>query len=103
MLFDEEGDSSGPDYELFLRRTDGSPAVLLGRGAPTALSPDGKWVATVLRSPQPHVALLRTGPGEARSLPAHGDDAVRDGGREVSRPNGLALLRPVPGSATEGR
>ncbi len=74
VLFDEEGESSGPDYDLFLRRTDGSPAVMLGRGAPSALSPDGKWVATVLRSPQPHVALLRTGPGEARSLPAHGID-----------------------------
>ncbi|MBL0209970.1 MAG: protein kinase [Holophagaceae bacterium] len=74
LLFDEEGESSGPDYELFLRRTDGSPAMLLGRGAPSALSPDGKWVATVLRSPQPHVALLRTGPGDAKSLPAHGID-----------------------------
>lgn len=74
MLFDEEGESSGPDYELFMRRTDGSPAVLLGRGAPSALSPDGKWVATVLQNPQPHVALLRTGPGEARALPSHGID-----------------------------
>ncbi len=35
----------GRTTQVFLRKTDGSPAVRLGEGAAMALSPDGKWVA----------------------------------------------------------
>ena len=51
LLFDEEGGggslayskSGGLTYAVYLRKTDGSPAVLLGEGSAVALSPDGKW------------------------------------------------------------
>jgi Tol biopolymer transport system component len=44
-LFGEGGDaaSRAPDWLAYLRNVDGSPAVQLGLGFPTALSPDGKW------------------------------------------------------------
>src|SRR6185369_14520701 len=52
LLFDEEGGggalsyskSSGLTYAVYIRKTDGSPAVLLGEGGAIALSPDGKSV-----------------------------------------------------------
>jgi hypothetical protein len=37
-------DSEGPEYRIYLRRTDGSPAVLLGNGVSARLSPDGRHV-----------------------------------------------------------
>jgi serine/threonine protein kinase/Tol biopolymer transport system component len=67
ILFDYEGEGAGNNYAVYLRQTDGSPAVRLGDGAPQRLSPDGKWALTVLFAP-PQLVLLPTGAGEARSL-----------------------------------
>ena len=39
-----------------MRRTDGSPAVRLGEGYLAALSPDDRWAAGVVRSPDGGVA-----------------------------------------------
>jgi eukaryotic-like serine/threonine-protein kinase len=51
ILFDEEGEGGGTygkggswAYTVYLRKTDGSPAVRLGEGSAIALSPDQKWV-----------------------------------------------------------
>ena len=38
------GDGGGPKGSIYLRHTDGSPAVRLGDGVAFSLSPDGKWV-----------------------------------------------------------
>ena len=35
--------SGGLSYAVYVRKTDGSPAVLLGEGGAVSLSPDGKW------------------------------------------------------------
>ena len=43
LLFREEGEAGGPSYAVYLRTTDGAPAVRLGEGASMALSPDEKW------------------------------------------------------------
>ena len=43
LLFREEGEAGGPTYAVYIRKTDGSPAVRLGDGQSLALSPDGKW------------------------------------------------------------
>src|SRR5207244_2675533 len=76
LLFDEEGGggalayskSGGLTYAVYLRKTDGSPAVLLGEGGAVALSPDGKWaIAQPLGSPT-QLKLLPTGAGEAKEL-----------------------------------
>ncbi|HVQ29197.1 MAG TPA: hypothetical protein VMV21_06450, partial [Vicinamibacteria bacterium] len=53
---------------IFMRKTDGSPAVRLGDGDGGRLSPDGKWVVTLSGDP-PHIVLLPTGAGQPRVLP----------------------------------
>ena len=70
VLFTESGQAVGVNYRAYLRRTDGSEPVWLGRGSMGALSPDGKW--TVLAQiDRPEVfQLVPTGPGEARELPS---------------------------------
>jgi hypothetical protein len=57
---------SGFDYGSYMRKTDGSPAVRLGEGAPHDLSADGKWVITSSFSAPAQLSLLPTGPGEVK-------------------------------------
>jgi len=67
IVFSETGEAVGANYSVFLRKTDGSPAVRLGDGSFGSLSPDGQWVLTAVGSPIKMV-LLPTGAGEARQL-----------------------------------
>jgi serine/threonine protein kinase len=70
VVFTEEGEGGGIGYSVFLRKTDGSPAVRLGEGEALALSPDGKWVlAALLRFDPTPLVLLPTGAGEPKPLP----------------------------------
>jgi dipeptidyl aminopeptidase/acylaminoacyl peptidase len=68
VLFDEEGEGGGPNYSVFVRHTDGSPAIRLGDGYATRLSPDSQWVATQLPSALDSIILVPVGPGEPRKL-----------------------------------
>jgi serine/threonine protein kinase/Tol biopolymer transport system component len=76
LLFDEEGGggsldyskSGGLSYAVYIRKTDGSPAVLLGEGGAVALSPDGKSVIAQTQDSPSQLRLLSTGAGEAREL-----------------------------------
>jgi Tol biopolymer transport system component len=52
---------------MYLRKTDGSPAVRLGDGGFGFLSPDRQWVLATDRSPA-KLVLLPTGVGEPRDL-----------------------------------
>jgi Tol biopolymer transport system component len=71
ILFTEEGEGGGPGYGVFLRKTDGSPAVRLGTGEGMALSPDGRSVIAQQLDPSPsQFLLLPTGAGQARALTA---------------------------------
>jgi dipeptidyl aminopeptidase/acylaminoacyl peptidase len=74
VLFDEQQQlTAAGEYGIYIRRTDGSPAVRLGDGHALGLSPDGKWaLAVVGNSASGHLALLPTGAGEARALPKSG-------------------------------
>jgi Tol biopolymer transport system component len=65
LLFSEEGAGGGPNGSVYIRRTDGSPAVRLGEGYATALSSDGKWAIT-LPADGSHLVLLPTGAGETK-------------------------------------
>jgi hypothetical protein len=67
VLFNESGVGAGATPAVFVRPTDGSPAVRLGDGSGLALSPDGKW-ALVARPEQGQLVLLPTGAGQARVL-----------------------------------
>jgi eukaryotic-like serine/threonine-protein kinase len=76
LLFDEEGGggsldyskSGGLSYAVYIRKTDGAPAVLLGEGGAVALSPDGKSVIAQTQDSPSQLKLLTTGAGEARDL-----------------------------------
>ena len=67
IVFSETGEAVGANYSIFIRKTDGSPAVRLGDGGFGFLSPDGKWVLALDRSPA-KVVLLPTGVGEPKDL-----------------------------------
>jgi eukaryotic-like serine/threonine-protein kinase len=69
LLFTEGGEGGGASYGVYLRKTDGSPAVRLGEGEAMALSPDAKWVLSVQHGDKPRPILLPTGAGQARMLP----------------------------------
>lgn len=69
LLFNEQGEGAAPGYGVYLRGTDGGPAVLLGRGAYPALSPDRRLVACVTQQDPPALQLLPTAAGEPRPLP----------------------------------
>jgi len=72
LLFTENGQGGGPESAVYLRGTDGSPALRLGAGRGLALSPDGKWAICASGSyPSPYIELIPTGAGEARRLPGH--------------------------------
>jgi serine/threonine protein kinase len=68
MVFEEEGAGGGPNYSVFVRSTDGSPAVKLGEGYASSISLDGKYVASQLPSDFSHITLLPTGPGETKII-----------------------------------
>ncbi len=75
LLFDEEGAAGGTygkegrwDYAIFIRPTDGSPAVRLGEGTAVALSPDQKWVIAQPQGTPAQFVLLPTGAGQAKPL-----------------------------------
>jgi eukaryotic-like serine/threonine-protein kinase len=68
ILFGEEGENSGTSYQVGVRRTDGSPPVILGSGIAQSLSPDGKWALSILPPPNDQIVLLPTGAGTARPL-----------------------------------
>ena len=67
-LLDETGEAGGSTYATYLRRTDGSPAVRLGTGVGTALSPDGRFALAVPVDRPDHVDVLPVGAGETRAL-----------------------------------
>ena len=69
ILFVELSYGQGRNPAIYLRRTDGSPAVRLGDGNHPVLSPDGKLVACVVSDgPRTSLTLLPTGAGVARTI-----------------------------------
>jgi serine/threonine protein kinase/Tol biopolymer transport system component len=66
LLFDEQGEGAGEAYAIYLRKTDGSPAVRLGEGGAQDLSSDGK---TVLGISGQSLILLPIGAGSSRTIP----------------------------------
>jgi len=76
VLFDEEGVGGGQKYgkgdaltyAVYLRPTDGSPAVRLGEGSAQALSADQKWAIIQMPDSPSQLRLLPTGPGAAQPL-----------------------------------
>ena len=73
IVLSVQGEASDRGYDVYLRKTDGSPAVRLGDGIPIQFSNDGKWVLTSYPSglkpaSTPQLVLLPTGAGQAVTL-----------------------------------
>jgi len=76
LLFDEEGIGGGVQYgdaqeltyAVYIRSTDGTPAIRLGEGAAAALSPDQKWAIVQTPTSPEQLRLLPTGAGETQPL-----------------------------------
>jgi eukaryotic-like serine/threonine-protein kinase len=67
IVFVELSSGQGRNSAIYIRKTDGSPAVQLGSGNRPSLSPDGKWVACIHHEGgSSSLMLLPTGPGESR-------------------------------------
>jgi eukaryotic-like serine/threonine-protein kinase len=66
LLFDEQGEQSGPNYMVAMRDMTGSPPVALGEGMAGDFSPDGKWAAASISYTQ--LVLLPTGAGTVRRI-----------------------------------
>jgi DNA-binding winged helix-turn-helix (wHTH) protein/Tol biopolymer transport system component len=79
FLFTHFGEGSGKNYAVYLRKTDGSPAVGLGPGRALALSPDGRWAAAKLSDPE-SLVLLPTGAGETKTVPTAGVEHITGAG-----------------------
>ena len=77
ILFQEAGEGGGPKYAVYLRNTEGSPAIRLGEGSGIALSPDGKWALSRLNVTPSPLLLYPTGVGEMRTLKDDGLNHVR--------------------------
>jgi eukaryotic-like serine/threonine-protein kinase len=71
-LFTETGEGGGATYGVYMRDTDGSPAVRLGDGYALGLSPDKKWAISVALGDQQPLVILPTGAGESKRLPPDG-------------------------------
>src|SRR5262249_6125476 len=68
VLTSEEGVAGGPNYSVYLRQTDGSPAVRLGEGSAGVLSPNGPGASSLILHPS-QIRNLPTGVGDTSALP----------------------------------
>ena len=71
ILFDETGAGGGEEHGVYIRQTDGSPAVRLGDGTAIAFSPDGRYALSGVGA-RNAIKLLPVGAGEVRTVPAEG-------------------------------
>ena len=60
-----EFEAGGTNYEVYVRRTDGSVPVRIGEGVSWSLSPDAKWVLVTTFTP-PEFQIVPTGAGERK-------------------------------------
>jgi serine/threonine protein kinase len=80
LLFNETAEGGGGKGSIYLRPTDGSPAVRLGEGFAHDLSGDGRWVYSIQRiGGRNRIVLLPTGVGEPRVVDT-GDLEPKGGG-----------------------
>jgi eukaryotic-like serine/threonine-protein kinase len=70
LLFTDQSEIGGHDYSVYVRNTDGSPAIRIGSGGfATSISPDGKWALVILPGdPKARIQIVPIGPGQTRSL-----------------------------------
>ncbi len=73
ILFSETGEGGGAGYSVYIRKTDGSPAVRLGEGGARDLSLDGEWALAIQRtSSDPRLVAYPTRAGEMKVFKTDG-------------------------------
>jgi DNA-binding winged helix-turn-helix (wHTH) protein/Tol biopolymer transport system component len=98
LLFDEEGEESGPTYAVAMRSMNGSSPISLGEGMAGDFSPDGKWAASVVSYSQ--IVLLPTGAGTLKRMER---DGIEQYGHQVHwLPDGQQIIFSgiMPGQET---
>jgi eukaryotic-like serine/threonine-protein kinase len=109
-LIGESGEAVGSTYGLFLRRTDGSPAVRLGNSTRGTFLPDERWVIGDDDAVPAQLQLLPTGVGQPRTLTNDRINHLRAAwhpdekrivftGAEPGRPSRLFVLNPETGAS----
>ena len=88
LALSDWGRSAGVNYNVILRKMDGSPALHLGEGSAMDVSPDSRWVLVNVPTTPAHLMLYPTGPGEPRridrgELEAHSDGRFMPDGKSV--------------------
>ena len=68
LAFTDQSLDAGPLYATRIRGTDGSPAVRLGDGLAVALSPDGRWVISLVPTTPMQYRLYPTGAGSPLTI-----------------------------------
>jgi eukaryotic-like serine/threonine-protein kinase len=104
------GTAGGQDYKTYVARDDTSEPILLGDGDPTGISPDGKWILSILPSDPSKIVLYPTEAGESRRFDispvrmvtgvtswSHDGRKVVFTGTEPGRPPRVFLLDPTSG------
>lgn len=71
ILFDETGAGGGEEHGVYVRDTDGSPAVRLGDGTAIAFSPDGRYALAGVGT-RNQLQLLPVGAGEVQPIHIEG-------------------------------
>jgi eukaryotic-like serine/threonine-protein kinase len=96
IAVDYSGAGSGPNYAVYLVKTDGSPPVRLGEGSSMGISPDGKWIAAFLPASS-SFRLIPTGAGETRVFDLHSVRALNYYGSWVRDSSKFAFPGAEPG------
>ena len=98
LLFEEQGAGGGQGYSVYLRNTDGSPAVRLGAGYANDLSRDGQWALSASLIEPDRLDILPRGPGEPRTLRLPGFQII--GGQWFPGDQRLLVQASEPGHLT---
>lgn len=72
LLFDESGEGGGSAHGIYVRKTDGSPAVRIGEGKAFGFSPDNRWIASMTLLTPRRFFLLPVKAGEPKLIDHHG-------------------------------
>jgi hypothetical protein len=76
VLFDETGLGTAGNAGVYIRPTDGGPAVRLADGVCSKISPDGRWVLVGNHREPSAIYLVPTGAGETRRIELTGHAVV---------------------------
>ncbi len=68
VVISEQGDGGGPQYAVYIRPTDGSPATRIADGFAWGMSPDGKWVITQSGADAQRLTIVPTGAGTPKQV-----------------------------------